>query len=58
MGDQLLHRNTDCLCTLEEVKGGCVVTQGVNPGTDRGDFLCADIKVRVDGCIAAIDKEA
>ena len=46
------------LCTLQEIKGCYIISQSVYPGTNDGDLLGADIKVRIDSCISAVDKEA
>ena len=56
--DELAHRKTDLFCTLQEIKGCYIISQSVYPGTNDGDLLGADIKVRIDSSISAVDKEA
>ena len=56
--DELAHRKTDLFCTLQEIKGCYIISQSVYPGTNYGDLLGADIKVRIDSSISAVDKEA
>ena len=58
MGDEFFHRQADALSTLEEIKGGCVVAQGVYPRANRCNFLCANVEVGVDGGVTAVDEEA
>ena len=58
MCNKLLDRKTDGDCTLQEIKGCRIVSEGVYPRADGGDLLRADVKVGVDGGVSAVDKES
>ena len=58
MCDQIRHRQSDCFCSLQEIKCCCIVSEVVYPGTNKVDFFGAKVEVRVDCCISTIDEES
>ena len=58
IGDQIRYRNSDFLCSPQEVKGGCIISKRVDPGSDQVDLLGAEIKVRINRCVPVVDEEA
>ena len=58
MSDKFRHRKSDRLCSLEEIKGSCIISQVVYPGANQIDLFGAEIKMRIDHCVSAVDKEA
>lgn len=58
MRNELFDRKPDPLGSLEEIKGGGVIAQRVYPRTHNGDLLRADVEMRIDRSVAAVDKEA
>ena len=57
MGDHLFDRKADADGALEELDRGRIFADVVGPGTNQGDLLVADIKVRVDGARAVVYEE-
>ena len=58
MGYKLMHGKTDALCSLQEIKGCCIIAKGINPRANGCDFLSANIKVGINCSIATIDEES
>lgn len=58
MGDEAFDRQADPLRAAQEIVGDRVFVDRVDPGSDDGDFLRADILVRVDRAGAVVHEES
>lgn len=58
VGDEAFHGQADAFGALKKVVGVWVVGAVVDPGADDGDFLFADVFMRVDFGFTAVDEVA